>query len=451
MKMILRSAAAAAALGALAFSPAQAADLGGGCCADLEERVAELEATTVRKGNRVVSVQLYGVVNRMLLVWDDGFDSDLFVVDNDLFSSRFGLTGSGSMKPGWTAGYRIEIEFQNPDGLSVFQADDDAGDDVNIRKTLVYIDSERLGRVTLGKQSMATDDLFYQYPGGTLETPVPFNDYSFRVRGRGSPADEVTDTSRHLVIGNFFGAGNIGDAANRQDAIRYDTPTFAGFTASAAFGDSDDIDAALRYQQTWNSVEVSAAIGYQFDPDFKVFNGDEMYIASAAFKHVPTGIWATAAYQLQDYGQNPFDGTVIEDDFSVDDNELYGFMIGISKNWTGHGDTTFHFAWGHGEDGGVGNAGFFNAGIVDDGIYLPSDGNEDIATSTEADRFNFGVAQNFDSASLQIYAGFSYYEFEADGVSPTVSEDGDLVSIGDVQEFDVEDFWTINVGSYITF
>jgi hypothetical protein len=37
-------------------SPAKAADLGSDCCADLEERVAELEATTVRKGNKNVSV-----------------------------------------------------------------------------------------------------------------------------------------------------------------------------------------------------------------------------------------------------------------------------------------------------------------------------------------------------------------------------------------------------------
>jgi hypothetical protein len=28
--------------------PARAADLGGDCCADLEERIAELEATTAR-------------------------------------------------------------------------------------------------------------------------------------------------------------------------------------------------------------------------------------------------------------------------------------------------------------------------------------------------------------------------------------------------------------------
>jgi hypothetical protein len=42
------------------FVPASAADLGGDCCADLEERVAELEATRVRKGNKKVKLELYG-------------------------------------------------------------------------------------------------------------------------------------------------------------------------------------------------------------------------------------------------------------------------------------------------------------------------------------------------------------------------------------------------------
>jgi hypothetical protein len=44
------------AVGAVVFAqkPAKAADLGGDCCADLEDRVAELEATTVRKGNKKV-------------------------------------------------------------------------------------------------------------------------------------------------------------------------------------------------------------------------------------------------------------------------------------------------------------------------------------------------------------------------------------------------------------
>jgi hypothetical protein len=51
---------------------AEAADLGGDCCADLEERVAELEATTARKGNKKVTVQIYGKVNQATMFWDDG-------------------------------------------------------------------------------------------------------------------------------------------------------------------------------------------------------------------------------------------------------------------------------------------------------------------------------------------------------------------------------------------
>ena len=43
----------------------RAADLGGNCCADLEERIAELEATTARKGNRKMSLTITGQVNRI--------------------------------------------------------------------------------------------------------------------------------------------------------------------------------------------------------------------------------------------------------------------------------------------------------------------------------------------------------------------------------------------------
>jgi hypothetical protein len=38
--------------GCLSGGAAKAADLGGDCCSDLEESVAELEATTVRKATR---------------------------------------------------------------------------------------------------------------------------------------------------------------------------------------------------------------------------------------------------------------------------------------------------------------------------------------------------------------------------------------------------------------
>ena len=76
MKNYSLSALVAAGLlaGGLATS-ANAADLGGNCCADLEERIAELEATTARKGNRKVSLTVSGWVGQQMTFWDDGFES----------------------------------------------------------------------------------------------------------------------------------------------------------------------------------------------------------------------------------------------------------------------------------------------------------------------------------------------------------------------------------------
>ena len=109
--------AIAAALGmmlggfAMGTSPAKAADLGGDCCADLEESVAELEATTVRKGNKKVSVTLSGWVVKLGSWWDDGHEQNFYVGDKDTtLSSHFQISGSAQISPGWSAGYTIAVE-----------------------------------------------------------------------------------------------------------------------------------------------------------------------------------------------------------------------------------------------------------------------------------------------------------------------------------------------------
>ncbi|HZP09571.1 MAG TPA: hypothetical protein VFB18_09585, partial [Methyloceanibacter sp.] len=100
----------AALVAAFSQGSAKAADLGGDCCSDLEARIAELEATTVRKGNKKVSVTLYGQVNRAVLWWEDQVESNTYTVDNNYESSRFGLKGSAKITGDWSAGYRLEIE-----------------------------------------------------------------------------------------------------------------------------------------------------------------------------------------------------------------------------------------------------------------------------------------------------------------------------------------------------
>jgi hypothetical protein len=75
---LLKSASGAALFAALGLyaaggvTPARAADLGGDCCADLEERVAELEATVARKGNRRMSLTISGQVSTAVMAWDAG-------------------------------------------------------------------------------------------------------------------------------------------------------------------------------------------------------------------------------------------------------------------------------------------------------------------------------------------------------------------------------------------
>ena len=98
--------------GVFLHQPAKAADLGGDCCADLEDRVAELEATTVRKGNKKVSVQIYGKVNYAVLTWNDGAETNTYTVNNYMESTRWGFKGSAKIAGDWSAGYRLEVEVR---------------------------------------------------------------------------------------------------------------------------------------------------------------------------------------------------------------------------------------------------------------------------------------------------------------------------------------------------
>jgi hypothetical protein len=108
---------------------ANAADLGGDCCADLEERVAELEATTARKGNRKVKLTVYGQVNEAVMFWDDGFEQNAYVVTNDASRTRIGFKGGAKINEDWSANFKIEIGIRTASSKRVNQDDADAIED----------------------------------------------------------------------------------------------------------------------------------------------------------------------------------------------------------------------------------------------------------------------------------------------------------------------------------
>jgi hypothetical protein len=88
--------------------------------AGLDERLSELEETVARSGSRPLQLNIYGQVNRAILLWNDGFDSGTYSVDNHTSSTRFGFVGQAAIGPGWTAGYRFEVETPFPSSDEVF-------------------------------------------------------------------------------------------------------------------------------------------------------------------------------------------------------------------------------------------------------------------------------------------------------------------------------------------
>lgn len=391
-------AAAGMLMGNSVYAPANAADLGGDCCADLEARVAELEATTARKGNRVVSLQIYGQVNKAILFFDTDFDNDAYVVDNDASGSRIGFKGSASMRPGWTAGYTIELDIQDAasntvddgavigtdaDGayvnLSIY---DDPADQILIRHNYVYIESERMGRFSIGHQSTATDGIAGISLANSLSGPSGDHGTSLTVAAGLTGIATAGYTS--LDLGDFHSDLD----GPREDSVRYDSPSLHGFILSAAWGDDDFWDVALRFKREWNSIRFAAGIGYQDGEDDGGGSDFERVSGSASFMHVPTGIYVNIAG-----GNNEESG--------VDAGEyLYG-QFGIEKRWFSSGATTIYGEYGEYDDFAVGSRRSGTAAVP-----------LTLITSSEATRWGFGVVQSYEAAAMDIYANVTFWEFD---------------------------------------
>ena len=106
-------------VGSGAVAHADGLPRGGSCCADLEERVAELEATTARKGNRKVSLTISGQVTTGLMAWDNGVTSDVYIVDPPTVGGTlFNLNGSAKISPSLSAGEYVSGGNARPSWFS---------------------------------------------------------------------------------------------------------------------------------------------------------------------------------------------------------------------------------------------------------------------------------------------------------------------------------------------
>ncbi|MDX2264507.1 MAG: porin [Hyphomicrobiales bacterium] len=453
-------AASALFIGGMSFAPAQAADLGGDCCADLEERVAELEATTARKGNRKVSLAVTGFVSREIYIWDDGDLSDAYIVDTSTtLGTHFKFSGKAEIKPGWQAGFNAHIEVLTSESLFVDQVNDEgAGSRLNTLEAYWFINSDRLGRLAVGQQSQASDNaaILADFSGSLVQSNwVLFDGASFFLRPEGGPSGLAGLEGNRIGQLGFCNhtALPIGADCNGvpTDSVRYDSPTIGGFIFSASWGENDFWDTSVRYSGEWNSVKFKAVAAYSWNGDRGdvVVNGgggatisstpdSEYFQIGAMAMHTPTGLFLYGAYGQEEV-EDAFTGTGSGTFQAVDDNDHYFVKAGIRKQWNSLGHTVLYGEYAQYNDmwGGFNCNGTINGTAIGDAC----DAGGISIRGSEIERFGLGVVQEIDAAAMAVWAKWVQLDSEVEFV--------DAQGNGDKQDYEALNSFL--VGAMISF
>lgn len=298
-----------------------------------KEELAKLDGgKSVNSTFENVDVNLYGHLNRGILWSDNGNSSDFFFVDNSNSQSRLGLNASISPSEDFTVGGKIEY------GLSTNATNDVSQDDTNdatsgnwnLRWADIFFASRTLGKVSLGHGSTASDGTAEIDLSGT--SVVTYSDVEALSGGQlwyNNTTDAVTDVRVKNVFNNMDGLG-------RDDRLRYDSPSFAGFTLSGSAVSGDGYDAAIRYARELGNTKVATAIAFANPGDANP-TVDDQYDGSISIL-LDNGLNATFAAGSQ----------IFRDSLRDDATTWYG-KLGYRTNFTAIGKTSFSVDYGEDE------------------------------------------------------------------------------------------------------
>jgi predicted porin len=415
---------AAAGLALLGSVSAQAADLGGDCCADLEERIAELEATTARKGNRKVKLEVSGQVNEAVLFWDDGFEDNAYIVTNDASRTRFRFKGDAKINNDFKAGYLLEVGVRSANSKRFTQDDPTGETGLDVRHSVWYLDSKTFGRLWVGLTGGAGEGVTEVNVAGTGDV-AKYSDaedmgggLALRLANGTFSSGGTAVTGGDITIRRLIrDSGNQAGEGRRYNMVRYDTPEIAGFVATANWGADDTWELGLRYKGEVGGFKMAAAVAYGETSEpaatgtvigfecvaNRTTNANiggtgkdadcNQFGASGSIMHEATGLYVNAAYGiLQDDLLKARFGAGTDDEHS-----FYAIEAGIQQKWLPIGKTTV-FGQYYNADGGATDRNYTTVGRI---------------LNSELDIYSLGVMQGVDNAAMNLYAMYRHVEAEA--------------------------------------
>ncbi len=413
--------------------PATAADFGSACCADIEQRIAELENTTARKGNRKVSLTISGYIAQEITVWDDGGERNAYIHGlGPTQASHFKFNGQATIAPGWTAGYMLRIQDLTGNAFAgganaINQSNGTRNDAPNAQMAFWYLQSNDLGKVSVGKLANAAKSaaMFTDLSGTQIIDNYTFlagfPQFTIRSGGDLNPASLTWGQLAYCYSQSFPLGGDCNGIV--MNGVRYDSPVIGGFSVSASWGADDFWEVAGRYAGEISGFKLSLGVGYSDMHDEATTgaavsarkNSQFLQIGGYA-QHIATGLFAHAAYGHEDNND-----TLLLNGMHAKDGEHWYVKAGLRRAWTPLGATIVY-----------GDYARYMDQLGPGALALG-------ATSSTFDRFGGGIAQEIDSASMTIYLKYQRYEATLSGpsLSPSVTDldDANFISFGGLISF----------------
>lgn len=288
-----------------------------------------------------MSLVVYGQVNYAFGYIDgDSGGGGFFVTNHAGSTTRFGLKATGQINDDLQLGAKIETSWHDSSITNITpgnQAGSALGSLLELRHAYWWVKSATMGSLRVGRTDTATNGTGEIDLSGTGVADLNFTGWA---TGRGGA------TGTNTV--NF-------DGNSRDETIRYDTPSIAGFTLAGSVNGDGDWGVAARYARSFGDFKIALGVGYD---EFSSLNTvDDQITASGGIKHA-SGLSLTAAYGDRD-------------GFTAADAESWNIKPGYSASLNEYGPTHFAIAYGETDVAGTsGTAETYGAFIVQDISHL---------------------------------------------------------------------------------
>jgi len=224
---------------------------------------APVSAGTVSNSNDTASVTLSGHFNKAVLWMNDGEASRVSIVGNNNSRTRGRIVVKGKLNEAVSYTALSEWGMESNTSSSVSPGGSDAtaspevGSDAQFdqRHTMVRMSHKSFGSIRLGQTSEANDGITENNMSGATDVVYGGNTVvgnGIHLRQDGATVASST-TVGHMLSGNGEGG--------RTDTIRYDTPSFGGFSAAASFQADQSTSYGLRYGGKFGGIKVKAGYG----------------------------------------------------------------------------------------------------------------------------------------------------------------------------------------------